>query len=123
MSDYLEKRRAIMMGIREPDAKKAPKPIARATKPIPKRSEKMKGIISALRPLYDRFLKDKTECEIKSPVCTGQPECVHHIQGRGVKVILDDSKWKASCSACNNYVESKDQDAREKGNKVSKHTK
>lgn len=108
---------------REPRPKKEPKPLNKATTPIPKRSEKMKGIISALRPLYDRFLKDKTECDIKSPVCTGQPECVHHIEGRGVKVILDDSKWKACCSACNLYVERKDQEAREKGNKLSRHKK
>lgn len=90
---------------------------------MPHRTEKMKGIISALRPLYDRFLKDKAECEIKGPTCTGQPTEVHHTKGRGVKVILDDTYWKASCSACNLQVERKDAEAREKGHKVSRHKK
>lgn len=95
----------------------------RMTKPMPHRTEKMKGIISALRPLYDRFLKNKTDCEIKSPACTGQATEVHHTKGRGVKVILDDAYWKASCSPCNLHVERKDAEAREKGHKVSRHKK
>lgn len=105
---------------REKKPPKEKKPLQKGTKPIAGRSEKMKGIISALRPLYDKFLKGKSECEIKSPICTGQPEVVHHMAGRGVKVILDDSKWKACCSACNNYVEEKDREARQKGHKISK---
>lgn len=87
------------------------------------RSEKMKGIISALRPLYDAFLKDKEACEIKSPVCNGLPECIHHEEGRGIKVILDQSKWKVSCGPCNGWVENKDATAREKGHKKSRHKK
>lgn len=114
---------ATLERLRKAREKKAPKekrPLQKATKPIAGRSEKMKGIISALRPLYDRFIKDRTECEIKSPACTGQPECVHHVEGRGVKVILDDSKWKACCSACNSWVERKDKEATEKGHKASR---
>jgi hypothetical protein len=112
---------------REPKAKKqceAPKrtvPLKKATKPIKGRSEKMRGIIAALRPLYDAFLKDKEECAIKSPVCTGRAECVHHEEGRGIKVVLDQSKWKECCRACNGWVESKDAEAREKGHKKSRH--
>lgn len=115
---------------RTPKEKKAPQPIAR-TAPLKKgysvkpgqRSEKMKGVIAALKPLYDRFLSNHPDCEVRTEVCTGQSECIHHTQGRGIKVILDDSKWKASCSACNNHVENKDAEAREKGNKVSRHAK
>jgi len=95
------------------------KPLRRGGKPKG-RSEKMRGVISALRPLYDAFMKDKEECEIKSPVCTGRAECVHHVEGRGIKVILDQSKWKASCGACNGYVEVKDAEAKEKGHKKSR---
>lgn len=87
------------------------------------RSEKMRGIISALRPLYNAFLEEKEACEIGSPVCSGQPECVHHEEGRGIKVILDQSKWKASCGPCNSWVENKDADAREQGHKKSRHAK
>lgn len=93
------------------------------TKPMPHRSEKMKGIICALVVLYEKFLKGKTECKIKSPVCTGQPEVVHHSKGRGIKVILDQDFWLECCSACNLYVETKDEEARENGHKVSRHAK
>jgi len=108
-SEYFLRRRQIAQGlIAKEDRKKEPKPLKKSTKPIPKRSEKMKGIISALHVLYDKFLKDKTE---------------HHTKGRGVKVILDETYWKACCSACNLYVERKDAEARDKGHKVSRHAK
>lgn len=108
---------------KQPEPLKRMAPLKKAAKPIKARSEKMRGIISALRPLYDAFLKDKEECEIKSPVCTGQPQCVHHEEGRGVKVILDQTKWKASCAACNGWVENKDAEAQEMGVKRSRHKK
>jgi len=145
-SPYMIKRREQMLGLRSPDPKKEPKPIAKVSekkkaqqeadkaagvkssprKPLPKggkprgRSEKMRGVVSALRPLYDAFMKDKEECEIKSPVCTGRAEYIHHVEGRGIKVILDQSKWKACCGACNGYVEVKDAEAKEKGHKKSR---
>lgn len=108
---------------RKKKEKPEPKRLERSTKPMPFRSEKMRGIISALRPLYDKFLAAHPDCEIRTEVCTGQAECVHHTEGRGVKVILDDSKWKASCSACNGEVENKDAEAKANGNKVSRHKK
>lgn len=98
------------------------KHLARGGKPKG-RSERMRGIIAALRPLYNAFMKDKEACEIISPACTGRAECVHHTEGRGIKVILDQSKWKAACCACNSYVEEKDAEAREKGHKKSRHSK
>lgn len=126
----LEQIRNIKSGKDRTDREEAKKEKAKAkarepkfSKPMPHRTEKMKGIISALRPLYDKFLKNKTECEIKSPACTGQVTEVHHTKGRGVKVILDDTYWKACCNACNLYVERKDAEAREKGFKISRHAK
>lgn len=100
----------------------ARKPLKKGGKPKG-RSEKMRGVIAALRPLYDTFLKDKEDCEIVGPNCTGRAECVHHVEGRGIKVILDQSKWKASCSACNLHVEVKDAEARAKGHKTSRLSK
>lgn len=57
------------------------KHLARGGKPKG-RSERMRGIIAALRPLYNAFMKDKEACEIISPACTGRAECVHHTEGR-----------------------------------------
>lgn len=108
---------------KQPEPPKRTAPLKKATKPIKGRSEKMRGIIAALKPLYEAFLKDKAACEIGSPVCNGQPECVHHEEGRGVKVILDQTKWKASCTPCNGWVENNDAEAREKGHKKSRHAK
>lgn len=124
MPSYFETRQLIAQGLAEKEVKvKERKPLPKATKPIAKRSEKMKGIFSALVVLYEKFLKGKTECRLKTPVCTGRPEVVHHTKGRGVKVILDQDYWLEACSACNLYVENKDQEAREAGNKVSRHAK
>lgn len=111
---------------REPKAKKQPEtprrtaPLKKAIKPIKGRSEKMRGIIAALRPLYDAFLKDKEECAIKSPVCTGRPTVVHHTEGRGITKIMDQQTWMASCPACNGFVEANDSWARDNEIKKSK---
>lgn len=136
MSDFFKRRQLRAQGLLDPKAEKAKEDEkkAEAAKARKKeaakrqqirggRSEKMRGIISALKPLYDAFLKGKTECRIKSPVCTGGAEYVHHTEGRGVKVVLDQSKWLECCAACNDYVENKDGEARLKGQKRSRHSK
>lgn len=113
---------------RQKKEKKGPEPPKR-TSPLKKggkpkgRSEKMRGIISALRPLYDAFLKDKEACEIKSPACTGHATVVHHTEGRAITKIMDQRTWMASCPSCNDWVEGNDGKARELGAKRSKHAK
>lgn len=147
-TEYMRKRREIMLGLREPSHKKAPQPIAKVSdkkkahlasdkaagkkpeprKPLPKgkglkkgsRSEKMRGVIAAIKPLYEDFLEKKPICEIGSPICTQASECIHHTAGRGVAQIMNMKTWKASCDACNSYVEKHDQWARDNGHKVSK---
>src|SRR4051812_12252237 len=80
-----EKKKAAIAADKAAGVKPEPRtPIKKGGKPKG-RSEKMRGIIAALRPLYDAFMKDKEECEIKSPDCTGRAECVHHVEGRGIK--------------------------------------
>jgi hypothetical protein len=85
------------------------------------RSEKMRGVMAAIKPLYEDFLEKKPVCEINSPECTQTATCVHHVAGRGVAQIMNLKKWKASCDACNSYVEKHDEWARENGHKVSRH--
>jgi len=146
MSAYLEKRRAIMLGLQAPDPKKEPKPIPKISEkkkakdavekkagyptPVKKsslrpgqRSEKMKGIMAAIKPLYKNFLKEKPYCEIRSPVCTSEATCIHHTAGRGMNHLMDTNTWEASCDPCNKYVEGNDQWARDNGHKYSKHKK
>ena len=114
---------------RQKKEKKQPEPLKRtappkkAAKPIKARSEKMKGVMAALSALYDKFLATRPDCEVRTEACTGPAECVHHVKGRGIKVVLDDKYWKASCYACNLRVEEKDAEAREKGHKKSKYAK
>lgn len=108
-----------------PAPKKPAKPLKRNV-PLKKggkpkgRSEKMRGVMAAIKPLYADFLGKKPVCEINSPVCTQTATCVHHTAGRGVAQIMNIKTWKASCDACNNYVEKHDQWARDNGHKVSK---
>jgi len=86
-------------------------------KPLPKgkplqkgaRSEKMKGVMAAIKPLYIDFLEKRPVCEINSPVCTQTATCVHHTAGRGVAQVMNIKSWKASCVACNIYVEKHDE--------------
>lgn len=87
------------------------------------RSEKMKGIMQAIKPLYEVFLEERTICEIKSPDCTGQATAIHHTEGRGITKIMDQRTWMACCSACNDWVESNDGEAQEIGAKKSRHKK
>jgi hypothetical protein len=87
------------------------------------RSEKMRGVMAAIKPLYRDFLEKKPECEIQSPECTYEATCVHHTAGRSVNKIMDVKTWKASCDACNSYVEVHDDWARKRGFKVGRHSK
>lgn len=124
---------------RTPKDKKAPKPIARVSEKkkqeiaegkgktpriqIAHRSEKMKGIMTAIKPLYRSFLKEKPICKIRSEVCTGKATCIHHTAGRGMERLMDMNSWEASCDPCNKYVEKHDQWARDNGHKISRHSK
>lgn len=87
------------------------------------RSEKMRGIMKAIKPLYEIYLEKNEECQIKSQVCTGRATAVHHTEGRGVSKIMDQRTWMACCAACNDWVENKDEAAREMGAKKSRHAK
>lgn len=92
-----------------------------APKPIPKQTKKTKSLNAKLKELYPIFLKDKNfMCEVKTSVCTRTAEVVHHTEGRGKDVILDQKTWKASCIACNSRIESHPEEGAP-GSKVSRH--
>lgn len=146
LSEYMIRRQSLKNGTLEKDPPKAKQPLRSVglkrqeeikeergdggdpDKNAPKkkfggRSEKMKGIMAAIKPLYKSFLKEKSLCEIKSPVCTSEATCIHHTAGRGMNHLMDTNTWEAACNACNNYVEENDKWARENGHKISRHTK
>lgn len=136
MSQYMLQRQGLKNGTREKDPPKAKQPLRQVSekkkkelgeskgktpvKLIAHRSEKMKGIMAAIKPLYRSFLKEKPICEIKSPVCTSEATCIHHTAGRGMDHLMDTNTWEASCSACNLFVETNDKWARESGHKISR---
>jgi hypothetical protein len=94
-----------------------PKPIATFSKERQKINRKEYG------PAVKKFLQEHTVCEIGMEGCTKKSVCVHHVVGRTtINDLLNVEHWKASCFNCNGAVERKDQEARESGNKKSKHS-
>lgn len=90
---------------------------------IPKESSKQKNIKSELKKLYPGFLLSKQyKCEVQTSVCTKTADVIHHTQGRGDDVVLDQSTWMASCVACNGRIESHPHEG-SPGSKVSRHSK
>lgn len=54
---------------------------------------------------WPEFLEKNPFCEIQSRVCTGRTECRHHIRGRVGSFFLNQEEQKASCYACNLFLE------------------
>jgi len=88
----------------------------------PRTKKKVKEYRS-LGKIIGPFLDEHPFCEIRSPVCTHIATCVHHVKGRAKDVVLDPMYHKASCTPCNDYVESHHAWAVEHGHKVSRHVK
>lgn len=58
-------------------------------------------------------------CQIRSPVCTGAAQGIHHRKGKDSPTLLMDKRyWMAACNFCNSYVETHDEWARKMGYKV-----
>jgi hypothetical protein len=72
---------------------------------------------------YDKeakeFRENHPDCEIRSPVCTGHTQGVHHKKGRG-QYLLAKEFWAGACNPCNVYIEDHPVWAREHGHKLSK---
>ena len=99
-------------------------PVKAAPKAIPKRSEKMKGVLKEVKKLYTIFLAkpDNQLCQIKAKGCTIKATVVHHVRGREGKQLSNTKDWMAVCPHCNGYVEANDGWARDRGFKKSKQT-
>lgn len=91
--------------------------------PIAKESEK-RGKINRKQyyPAARKFVRENPECKMKTKVCTGTTQCVHHSKGRSTEaLLLNMDYWVAGCLACNAYVETADGEARGLGLKKTKH--
>lgn len=118
MNDYMTRRFELKNGIRKPDEKKQPKPIA-------KRSEKLKEQMKLYKPQVKKFLAkpENRFCKIQMPGCTKKATCVHHAAGRIGEKLMDEKDYIPACIHCNLAVEINDLEAREKGFKKSRHEK
>lgn len=79
--------------------------------PLKKISKKHKNTLIEYKEVKELVLAKKLKegirgCEIKSPVCTGTYEGMHHIAGKESKEkYLDPDNMMLSCNLCNLYVE------------------
>jgi hypothetical protein len=93
------------------------------TKPIKPLSAKRQKIQQTeYGPAAKEYLKKNPLCKIRSEVCTGKAEGVHHKAGRIGDKLTDQRYWMPACNKCNSYVEQNDLWARSNGFKLSKFT-
>ncbi len=97
-------------GIKKPNKKSEWKQIA----PL---SDKKLNELAKYRIERKKFLEGHQFCEIRSPVCIGQPVNIHHTKPRAYH-LCDVDVFKAACDPCNSYIESHHDWAREKGFKL-----
>lgn len=116
MSDYLIKRRAMMLGIKEPDPKK-PK------KPIPSKSAKRKEQDKQYRKIVREMIDKDGRCQVQSPKCTGKAQGLNHKQKRSPNNLLQKDNLTPCCNACNLYIELNSEWAKKHGHFVSRFVK
>lgn len=90
--------------------KKSSKP----RKPVKKVSAKLKKELRAYSVERKKFLAEKKACEAILPGCTIIPTQVHHMEGRGVKLMKKES-WLAICDSCHKKITEHSADAIERG--------
>ena len=93
-------------------------------KEIKRVSEKREAINKdTYTPSAAKFRQANPLCVIKSPVCSGFTEGVHHTEGKAtIELLNDQSKWLPACNRCNLYIEVNTEWAKEKGFKKANYT-
>lgn len=112
MSNYLEYRRNLKLGIAKPTEKNPTK--------IKKESDKR----AKLNRQYAKESKPRwqgKDCRVRSPDCTRKAQGMHHLAGKDTaEKLLDPNNQIPCCNACNTYVEQHDAWARVNGFKLSR---
>ena len=112
-SEYLISRRNIMLGLKPTTEKKVPKPIAKVSEKRKKENKVYKKQVKAAAKKDDR-------CKVKSPVCTGKAQGLHHIQKRSPANLTDVNNQLPACNACNLYIEENSEWAKNNGFTISR---
>lgn len=112
MSNYLQYRQQLKLG---------------QITPVKKASNKIKPVSEKRAALNREYAKESRpfwkgrQCDIRSPVCTGLAQGIHHRKGKATTALLMDKRyWMRACNHCNSYVETHDAWARMMGYKVSR---
>lgn len=71
-------------------------------------------------PLKKKFLKENPLCQIKGQHCTLIATEVHHSEGRENELLLDVSKFVATCHNCHTGITKDSKEAIEKGHSISR---
>lgn len=112
MSDYLLHRRAIKLS--EPEPK--PKKVYKIRSFSDKRAKLNQEYAVKSRPYWQGQM-----CAIRSPICTGKAQGIHHRKGKASpELLMDETWWMPACFMCNNYIEDKHKWAIEHGHKIQR---
>jgi homoserine trans-succinylase len=86
--------------------------------PIAPISEKKAKELVEYRRVRDEYMKTHPTCEVRSEVCTGKSEDLHHKKPRAYH-LMDVSVFMAVCRSCHQKIERDDKWARENGFKLN----
>ena len=89
-------------------------------KPIADKRAKQLKLYSLLKK---QFLVDHPICQIKGLHCQTIATEIHHSGGRENELLLDISKFKASCHNCHHEITENSKKAVEEGNSISRISK
>lgn len=92
-------------------------------KPIKKVSDKRKEENKTYKKQVKSAVKKDPRCKIKSPVCTGKAQGLHHLQKRSPKNLTNPKNQVSACNACNLYIEENPIWARNNGFTISRFKK
>jgi hypothetical protein len=110
MTPYMQYRQQMKNGMSKQEKRKQVK-----IKPVSdKRAALNKKYAEASRPIWKG-----QQCQIRSPVCTGKAQGIHHRKGKATaELLMDQRYWMSACNFCNTYVETHDAWARKMGFKL-----
>jgi len=86
--------------------------IAPSSSKLKQKSDKQKAIDKAYTLMRTEYMNKNPLCNIKiSGVCTGQACDVHHMEGRGIKTLVQ-ATWVATCRECHSWCHLNSKQAR-----------
>lgn len=62
-----------------------------------------------------KFLDAHLLCQVRTPVCFGIAQDVHHVSGRLGSNYLDETTWLAVCRHCHDWIHQHPSEARARG--------